>query len=241
MPRYYRYSQYRRRLKTMSHNAFSLYRQTTPNFSNISTPSSPPSSPPMASLDQQLQEALATINGLTKKVQSLTSNLDTLRNENQALCGQHPTPAHVPFMPQPSYPSMFLPQPLPYHSPPRPSGSHPLPIPPHFSPSQIPLPQTPPARSFFKDPKIVSPLPFSGKCEDTEMFIHSCILYINSRPSEFGTEQNKVTWILSHMQTGSARAWREYVMAQIFKKTLWYNTADDLLQEIQKRFSDTDK
>ena len=43
------------------------------------------------------------------------------------------------------------------------------------------------------------------------------------------------------MQTGSARAWREYVMAQIFKKTLWYNTADELLQEIQRRFGDTDK
>ena len=30
-------------------------------------------------------------------------------------------------------------------------------------------------------------------------------------------------------------------MAQIVKKTLWYNTADDLLQEIQRRFGDTDK
>ena len=30
-------------------------------------------------------------------------------------------------------------------------------------------------------------------------------------------------------------------MAQIFKKTLWYNTVDDLLQEIQRRFGDTDK
>ena len=30
-------------------------------------------------------------------------------------------------------------------------------------------------------------------------------------------------------------------MAQIFKKTLWYNTADELLQEIQHRFSDMDK
>ena len=87
----------------------------------------------------------------------------------------------------------------------------------------------------------MSPLPFSGKRKDTETFIHSCILYINGQPSEFGTEQNKVTWILSHMQTGSARAWRKYVMAQIFKKTLWYNTADELLQEIQRRFSDTDK
>ena len=84
-------------------------------------------------------------------------------------------------------------------------------------------------------------MPFSGKREDTETFIYSCILYINGRPLEFGTEQNKVTWILSHMQTGSAHAWREYVMAQIFKKVLWYHTADELLQEIQRRFGDTDK
>ena len=54
-------------------------------------------------------------------------------------------------------------------------------------------------------------------------------------------EQNKVTWILSHMQTGSAHAWHKYVMAQIFKKMLWYTTADDLLQEIQCCFGDTDK
>ena len=220
MPRYYRYMQDQCWLKTTSRNTFSLYCQTSPNFSNISTPSSPPSSPPMASLDQQLQEALAAINGLTEKVQSLTSNLDILWNENQALCGQQPVPAQSPMMPQPSYPSMFSPQPLPCHSPPWPSGSRPLPTPPQFLPSHIPLPQTPPTWSSFKNPKIASPLSFSGKCEDTEMFIHLCILYINGQPSEFGMEQNKVTWILSHMQTGLAHAWREYVMAQIFKKTL---------------------
>ena len=43
------------------------------------------------------------------------------------------------------------------------------------------------------------------------------------------------------MQTGLAHVWYEYVMAQIFKKTLWYNMADKLLQEIQQWFSDTDK
>ena len=69
----------------------------------------------MTSLNQQLQEALAAINGLTEKVQSLTSNLDTLYNENQALRGQRPTSARSPFMPQPTYPSMFSP---PQHSPP---------------------------------------------------------------------------------------------------------------------------
>ena len=109
MPRYYHYLQDRRWLKMSSQNAFSLYRQTSPNFSDISTPSSPPSSPQMASLDQQLQEALAAINGLTEKVQSLTSNLDVLRNENQTLRGQHPASAHSPYISQPTYPSMFSP------------------------------------------------------------------------------------------------------------------------------------
>ena len=229
-----------------SHNAFSLYCQTSPTFSDISTPSSPPSSPPaIASLEQQLQEALASINGLTQRVESLTANLNILQTENQTLRGQPPAPVWTPFMPQPSYPphSMFspAPQPLPHHSPPQPSGFRPLPTPPHFTPSHILLHQTPPARSSFKDPEIASPLPFSSKREDTETFIHSCILYINGWPLEFGTEQNKVTWILSHMQTGSVHAWHEYVMAQIFKKTLWYNTVDELLQEIQCRFSDMDK
>ena len=111
-------------------------------------------------------------------------------------------------------------------------GSHPLPIPPQTSPTHVPLPSTPPAWCF-KDPKIASPMLFSGKREDMETFIHSCILYINGWPSEFGTEQNKVTWILSHMQIGLACTWQEYIMAQIFKKTLWYHTADKFLQEIQ--------
>ena len=94
---------------------------------------------------------------------------------------------------------------------------------------------------FFKDPKIASPPLFSCKWKDMEMFIHSCILYINGWPLKFGTEQNKITWILFHMQTGFSCAWHKYIMSQIFKKTLWYNMADDLLQEIQRWFGDTDK
>ena len=43
-PRYYQYTQDRHRLKMSSRNTFTLYRQTSPTFSDISTPSSPPSS-----------------------------------------------------------------------------------------------------------------------------------------------------------------------------------------------------
>ena len=119
-------------------------------FSDISTPSSPPSSPPaMSSLDQQLREVLDAINGLTQRVKLLTNNLDTLQAENRTLHGQQrPTSVRQP---APFYPMQGVwantpaPQPLPRHSPPRSSGSHPLPTPPHFSPSHVSLPQTPPA------------------------------------------------------------------------------------------------
>ena len=169
--------------------------------------------------------------------------------ENQTLDGQQWSASVWTFHLQqstPLYPMQEVwsntpaPQSLPHHFSPQPSDSHPLPIPPQLSPSHIPLPQSPSVQSF-KDPKIVSPLPPSGKWEDIKMFIHLYILYINGQLSEFDIEQNKVIWILSHMQTSSARAWHEYIMVQIFKKTLWYNTADELLQEIQHLFGDTDK
>ena len=47
----------------------------------------------MASLEQQLQEALASINGLTQRVESLTANLNVLQTENQTLHGQLPASA----------------------------------------------------------------------------------------------------------------------------------------------------
>ena len=68
----------------LSHHTFLLYQYTSSAFSELFTPSLPPSSPPaMASLDQQLQEALAAINSLTQQVESLTINLNALQMENQ--------------------------------------------------------------------------------------------------------------------------------------------------------------
>ena len=58
----------------------------------------------MASLEQQLQEALTSINGLIQRVELLTANLHVLQTENQTLRGQPPTSVRTPFMPQPSYP-----------------------------------------------------------------------------------------------------------------------------------------
>ena len=116
--------------------------------------------------------------------------------ENQTLCGQQ-RPASVrqstPLYPmQGVWSNTPVPQSLPQHSPPQLSGSCPLLTPPQISPSYIPPPHSPFAQSF-KDPKIASPLLFSSKHEDTETFIHLCILYINGCSSEFGTRQIRLS------------------------------------------------
>ena len=95
----------------------------------------------------------------------------------------------------------------------------------HFSPpvNYPPLPppiRTPPSSSErpemkYKEPKIAAPLPFDGKRENMESFLNSCSLYISARPSEFQSEDTKMHWIMSYMQGGSARLWRDYIMAQV--------------------------
>ena len=92
----------------------------------------------MASLEQQLQEALGMIDDLNWHIESLNTNLGNLQCENQMLKGlQQPILTH-PIQ------SMFSP-PLPQQSPPCSLVSRPLPQPPQTSPSHLPLPSSPPA------------------------------------------------------------------------------------------------
>jgi len=43
------------------------------------------------------------------------------------------------------------------------------------------------------------------------------------------------------MQTGSAKTWHDYVVALMFKGQQSFTTSDELLREIDQKFSDTDK
>jgi len=54
-------------------------------------------------------------------------------------------------------------------------------------------------------------------------------------------EDAKIYWILSYMQTGSAKTWHNYVVTLMFKRQQSFTTSDELLREIDRKFSDTDK
>jgi len=64
---------------------------------------------------------------------------------------------------------------------------------------------------------------------------------MNGQKSEFPNEDAKIYWILSYMQTGSAKTWRDYVVALMYKGQQSFSTSDELLKEIDRKFGDTDK
>ena len=76
----------------------------------------------MSSLDQQLQEALDAITGLTEWIESLINNLNTLQAKNRTLHDQQqPVSVRQPalFYPmQGVWATTSAPQPLPCHPPP---------------------------------------------------------------------------------------------------------------------------
>jgi len=159
-----------------------------------------------------IQTLMANVGNLTQQVIHLTQNVAYMQAaQNVSQPSPQPSPCHF------SLPSSPQQQPL----------SHPSP----FTLAQdqsTPIPSS----SRIKEPKIANPLPFSGKRDDTESFINGCCLYMNGRKSEFPDEDAKIYWILSYMQTGSAKTWHDYVVTLMYKGQQSFSTSDKLLKEI---------
>ena len=175
------------RPKSLLFKIFRL-RSTSPQFSDLSTPSSNPSSISspitMSTPDEQLAQAIQAIGALVNQVSSLTATVNGMQMQLGDL--QFPPP------PRPITPA--------------------APIPRHPSPAHVPLPASRPFSPYYqappptrKEPKMAVPLPFSGKREETETFINSCRLYMSARPSEFYDEQAKVYWVLSFRRKGGGQ------------------------------------
>jgi len=64
---------------------------------------------------------------------------------------------------------------------------------------------------------------------------------MNDWKLEFSDNNAKIYWILSYMQTSSAKTWCDYIIALIYKGQESFLTSDELLKEIDQKFGDTDK
>ena len=133
----------------------------------------------MSNLETQLantmmviQVLMTNIGNLTQQVNNLTQNVAFMQAaQNIPQPSPQPSSCHFPLPPSPQqqllpHPSLFVL--VQDHTAPMPSSAH------------------------IKEPKIANPLLFSGKRDDTKSFINSCCLYINSRKSQFSTEDAKI-------------------------------------------------
>ena len=174
----------------------------------------------MSTPDEQLAQAIRAIGALVNQVSSLTATVNGMQLQLGDLA--FPVPPH-PITPA-------------------------APVPRHPSPAHVPLPASQPLSPHYqalppppKEPKMATPLPFSSKRKETETFINSCRLYICTRPSEFYDEQTKIYWILSFMQTGMTQVWRNVVSQCLYRHEIIYPTVEHFLDEIDRKFRDTDK
>ena len=147
------------------------------------------------STDEKLAQTLATMERMEKLMEALNNDLEAVKQENRYLKAVVETNNDSTHPDHPLYEEPAeRPNPPPIHIP-------------------QPSPEKPEIK--YREPKIAAPLPFDGKRENTESFLNSCQLYISARPSEFQSEDQKMHWIMSYMQGGSARFWRDYVMARV--------------------------
>ena len=138
------------------------------------------------SSDDQLTKALTAMERMEKLMEALNNDMEMVKEENRYL------KAMVRTNNDPTNPDH------PLYEPPGPS---------HLSPpannSSLPPIHTPPPSSGkpeikYREPKIVAPLPFDGKRENTESFLNACQLYISARPSEFQTKDQKMHWVVTN-------------------------------------------
>jgi len=104
---------------------------------------------------------MTNIGNLTQQVIHLTQNVALMQaNQNFSPPAPipQPSPHNFPLPPSPQY------QPLPPPSPLELAQDQAAPM---------------PSSSRIREPKIATPLPFSGKRDDTESFINGCCLYMN--------------------------------------------------------------
>ena len=198
------------------------------------------------SSEEQLAKTLAAMERMEKLMEALNNDLEAIKEENRYLkvvvdTNNDSTNPNHPLYQEPAENSNLPPVHVPQSPPRRSVFSPPANYPPLAPPVQTPPSSSEKPEMKYKEPKIATPLPFDGKRENTESFLNSCSLYISARLSEFQSEDAKMHWMMSYMQSGSARLWRDYIMAQVRSGVKQFSSANDLMNEIESKFGEEDK
>jgi len=86
--------------------------------------------------------------------------------------------------------------------------------------------------------EVARPQVFSGRMEETSMFVNVACLYIRMKMTE-ETAATQVAWVLSYVQGGIAEAWKDNLLDKLVKGELEMKSAEQLFTKIRNNFGET--
>jgi len=86
--------------------------------------------------------------------------------------------------------------------------------------------------------EVARPQVFSGKIEEVSVFINAARIYIRMKMTE-EVATTQVAWVLSYVQGGVAKAWKDNLMDELSKGESEVETVEQLFSKIRNDFGET--
>jgi len=84
------------------------------------------------------------------------------------------------------------------------------------------------------------PPKFNGERSQMVGFVNACHLFMQMRLTQVG-ERSKISWVLSYVQGGVAKIWKNNILDEITKGTSAVQTVEELFMKIRQEFGEFDK
>jgi len=86
--------------------------------------------------------------------------------------------------------------------------------------------------------EVTRPQVFSGKIEEVSTFINAAHIYIRIKMMEKAA-MTQVTWVLSYVQGGIAKAWKDNLLDKLAKGESEVESVEQLFTKIRNDFGET--
>ena len=88
--------------------------------------------------------------------------------------------------------------------------------------------------------EVALPPKFNRERSQVIGFINACRLFMQMRLTQVA-ERNKISWVLSYVQRGVAKIWKDNILDEIIKEMLVVQTVEELFTKIGQEFGEFDK
>ena len=88
---------------------------------------------------------------------------------------------------------------------------------------------------------MAKPKPFTGKMDETELFINACWMFICGHPNDFPLERTAIMWAVLYMNQGLACKWCDDYLEDTKEGNYHFESLQAFFDAVQKEFGDPDR